>query len=223
VIEYEPVRRVGVYANLPEPAYAYFDDLWVKECSERYIWLGNLLLSASYSEDERYYYYHDILGSVVGCSDVSGKRYARVEYDEFGNIRRREWGLKGIFLHTGHEWDAETDLYYFGARYYNPFLGRFITEDPVAGLADMPQTLNPYAYCLNDPLNYVDERGEFIDPITNYDWDNCWNSDWRLCWVSIWKACWCRGLEDDRLYCCGSINRRCYGWMGSGTCQESCV
>jgi RHS repeat-associated protein len=169
VIEYEPVRRVGVYANLPEPAYAYFDDIYVKECSERYIWLGNLLLSASYSEDERYYYYHDILGSVVGCGDVSGKRYARVEYDEFGNrvyrmgeALRRELYFKGIFLYTGHEWDAETGLYYLGARYYNPFLGRFITEDPVAGLASLPQSLNPYAYCLNDPLNYVDERGEFI-------------------------------------------------------------
>jgi RHS repeat-associated protein len=79
-----------------------------------------------------------------------------------GEALRKELYFKGIFLYTGQEWDAETGLYYFGARYYNPIIGRFITEDPIAGLASLPQSLNPYAYCLNDPLNYVDPEGEFV-------------------------------------------------------------
>jgi len=41
---------------------------------------------------------------------------------------------------------------YFGARYYDPTIGRFITRDPVKGNIMNPQTLNPYVYCLNNSL-----------------------------------------------------------------------
>jgi RHS repeat-associated protein len=58
--------------------------------------------------------------------------------------------------YTGKKMDPETGLYYFNQRYYDPSLGRFLTEDPAG------QGLNPYAYAGNSPLMYVDPDGEFF-------------------------------------------------------------
>jgi RHS repeat-associated protein len=67
--------------------------------------------------------------------------------------------INGLIGHTGKEQDA-TGLSYFGARYYDPAVGRFITRDPVKGGLYNPQTFNPYVYCLNNPLKYVDPDDE---------------------------------------------------------------
>jgi RHS repeat-associated protein len=59
---------------------------------------------------------------------------------------------------TGKELDNDLDLglYYFGARYYDPEVGRFIGVDP---LAEEYPGWSPYVYCFNNPLNYVDPNG----------------------------------------------------------------
>ena len=64
--------------------------------------------------------------------------------------------------YTGHE-----HLYWFGlvnmnARLYDPLLGRFLSPDPYVQMPDFTQNFNRYSYCLNNPLVYVDENGEFI-------------------------------------------------------------
>jgi RHS repeat-associated protein len=51
--------------------------------------------------------------------------------------------------------EEETGLYYFNQRYYDPEIGRFLTHDPAG------QYSNPYVYCANNPLTYIDENGEF--------------------------------------------------------------
>ena len=56
---------------------------------------------------------------------------------------------------TGREYDSETKLYFYRARYYDPQLGRFLSEDPI-GLAG---GINPYAYAGNDPVNHKDPYG----------------------------------------------------------------
>jgi len=60
---------------------------------------------------------------------------------------------------TGKEFDDSVNLYYYGARYYDPYVGRFISRDPVTGNAKNPQSLNPYVYALNNPLAVVDPTG----------------------------------------------------------------
>ena len=62
---------------------------------------------------------------------------------------------------TAKEWDVETGLDYFGARYYASLQGRFTTSDPLlsSGIPSKPQSWNRYAYCLNSPLNYIDPKG----------------------------------------------------------------
>jgi RHS repeat-associated protein len=56
---------------------------------------------------------------------------------------------------TGREWDPETGLYYYRARYYDPKIGRFISEDPI----DFEGGVNFYSYVENNPVNLVDPEG----------------------------------------------------------------
>lgn len=62
-------------------------------------------------------------------------------------------------MYTGKEKDVSTGLYYYGARYYDPDTGRFLTRDTMKGSGESPQTLNKYIYCLNNPLRYIDPTG----------------------------------------------------------------
>lgn len=63
---------------------------------------------------------------------------------------------------NGKPLEANTGLYYYGARYYDPVIGRFVSCDPVLGSLENPQTFNPYSYCINNPQTYVDPNGEFF-------------------------------------------------------------
>ena len=73
------------------------------------------------------------------------------------------------YLYTGKEKDS-TGLYYYGARYYDPETGRFITRDLIAGRKSNSQTLNLYTYCLNNPVNLIDPAG--LDIMCTGDGEN---------------------------------------------------
>jgi len=60
---------------------------------------------------------------------------------------------------TGQTHDIDTDLYYYNARYYDSTLGRFLQADSLIANVFQPQTINPYAYVLNNPLKYIDPSG----------------------------------------------------------------
>jgi RHS repeat-associated protein len=67
-------------------------------------------------------------------------------------------------MFAGEQYDSRarqnsTGLYYLRARYYDPAIGRFLSADPLAGAPAQPQTLNRYAYALNNPVNRVDPTG----------------------------------------------------------------
>ncbi len=63
-------------------------------------------------------------------------------------------------MFTGREYDAETGLYFYRARYYSPELGRFLQTDPLE-IDDE----NTYTYCYNDPVNYSDPYGLLSLPL----------------------------------------------------------
>lgn len=73
-------------------------------------------------------------------------------------------------LFTGQRYD-DTGLYYYGARYYDPEIGRFISPDTIVPDPMNPQTFNRYSYCLNNPLKYIDPSGHFSqeDLLNMYD------------------------------------------------------
>jgi len=102
-----------------------------------------------------YYYHFDGLGSVIALTDSAGAVANLYEYSIFGEVSASDPNHPNRFLFTGREFDSETGLYYYRARYYNPYIGRFLQTDPV-GYGD---GMNSYAYCANRPVGCSDPFG----------------------------------------------------------------
>ena len=98
-------------------------------------------------------------------SDASGGVTQSRQYDAWGRLEAGAGEPGHAF--TGREWDPETGLYYYRARYYDPVQGRFIAADPV-GFGAGP---NFYAYVGNRPASTIDPSG--LTP-PDYDPDS-WN------------------------------------------------
>jgi len=98
----------------------------------------------------------DRQGSILAVVDpITGTLAAEYTYDAFGQITQTG-ALQQPFGYTGREFDAESGLYYYRARYYDPALGMFIQSDPIGFAAG---DLNIYAYVWNDPFNWTDPSG----------------------------------------------------------------
>jgi RHS repeat-associated protein len=110
------------------------------------------------------------LGSVVALSNLIANIVERYSYSAFGEPNRVS-GVGNPYMFTGRNYDSETELYYYRARYYNPRIGRFLQTDPI-GYED---GVNLYIYVANNPLNWTDPRGEFIGKIYH-------------CTVCLWKV-----------------------------------
>lgn len=83
---------------------------------------------------------------------------ARYEYDVFGAIRNETGTSDNTRKFTGKEFDADSNLYYYAARYYDPYIGRFTQRDPVG------DGVNWYAYTYNNPLKFIDPTGRVVVP-----------------------------------------------------------
>jgi RHS repeat-associated protein len=101
----------------------------------------------------------DRQGSVVDLVDEGGNVLNHFVYDSFGN-RTATTGVDFRFAYTGRELDLETGLYYYRARYYDPMVGRFISEDPIGFSAG---DTNLYRYVNNSPTNWTDPTGKFAN------------------------------------------------------------
>jgi RHS repeat-associated protein len=99
------------------------------------------------------------LGSSNVITDSSGNQVQYCEYTPYGTLARNEGTDVARHKFTGKELDSTTGLYFYGARYYDPQLGRFISADTIVQAPYDPQSLNRYAYCRNNPLKYVDPTG----------------------------------------------------------------
>jgi RHS repeat-associated protein len=114
------------------------------------------------------YVHADHLGGTAIATNDAGTVVRKVKYGIFGEVRGNaiETGAPATTpdpreKFTGQRYDAATALYYYGARYYDPGLGRFIQADPIVPEPFDPQSFNRYAYVKNEPLTSVDPTGYY--------------------------------------------------------------
>lgn len=119
-----------------------------------------------------YYILRDNLGSITHITDSQGNVVQELSYDPWGNLRNP--GTHELYPpdeepeliigrgFSGHEHLQQYRLINMNARLYDPALGRFLSPDPYVQMPDFTQNLNRFSYCLNNPLVYKDENGEFI-------------------------------------------------------------
>lgn len=105
------------------------------------------------------YYLFNGHGDVVQLTNSSGNVIKTYDYDAFGNEKNPDTTDTNPFRYCGEYFDKETGTYYLRARYYNPLIGRFITEDSYWGKEKDPLSLNLYTYCGNNPVIYIDPSG----------------------------------------------------------------
>jgi len=107
--------------------------------------------------------YTDHLGSGVLTTRADGAVIERVAYEPFGAFvtGAGDTTAPPPFGFTGQRFERGTGLYDYGARWYDPHLGRFLQPDALVADALDPQQLNPYSYVENDPLDRVDPSGNF--------------------------------------------------------------
>jgi RHS repeat-associated protein len=104
------------------------------------------------------YLLQDHLGSTSVTYDPATSTSSTIKYFSFGSVRSTTGALPTDKKFTGQRLDA-TGLYYYGARYYDATIGRFISADTIVPNPANPQSLNRYSYCYNNPLRYVDPTG----------------------------------------------------------------
>ena len=133
---------------------------------------------SSVQEYEEIIYYHsDALGSPIAATNVDGDLLWREEYSPYGSRMLHEsresdcssgvcapvvslWDEKQWF--TGKLEETSNGVQYFGARWYEPELGRFLSVDPVPFRENNVFTFNRYAYANNNPYKFMDPDGREV-------------------------------------------------------------
>jgi RHS repeat-associated protein len=124
----------------------------------------------------------DGLGSVTSLTDPTGTVTASYVYDSFGKLTASTSSLTNPFQYTGREFDSETGLYYYRARYYDPQAGSFLSEDRVRFRGG----INFYRYVSNSPINGTDPSGLWSPP-----------AHAQIIWNALHG---CKGVSDMDIY-----------------------
>jgi RHS repeat-associated protein len=122
-----------------------------------YYYLGDRLVAQRKGTTVSYIHEDHLTGTSV-TSDSNGAQTSTIKYLPYGETRSSSGTIPTDKRFTGQRLDGAT-LYYYGARYYDPTIGRFISADTLVLNPANPQSLNRYSYALNNPLRYVDPTG----------------------------------------------------------------
>ena len=115
-----------------------------------------------------FYYVTNLQGDVIAILDRMGYPVVQYTYNAWGELLSAtgpmlsSLGALNPLLYRGYVYDRETGLYYLQSRYYNPEIGRFISADSV--MSDVGGDIlgnNLFAYCMNNPVNYSDNGGDW--------------------------------------------------------------
>lgn len=120
----------------------------------------------TYADSCKIYYFLDEQGTPIKFTNKEGKVVGKYSYDEWGVPSFCTYvgqciGNTSVIGYAGYQYDAETGLYYVQSRYYNPYIGNFVSKDAFHGILAEPLTLNRYLYCYGNPVMYVDPSGYY--------------------------------------------------------------
>ncbi len=101
---------------------------------------------------------HDFQGTLIALIDLNGKVIESYQFDSFGRIQKGQ--KKPLTPWTFLSKRLEGELFFFGKRFYDPKLGRWISPDPAGCI----ETVNLYLFSRNDPVNRLDLIGLFSEP-----------------------------------------------------------
>jgi len=118
---------------------------------------GNFKPNDDY-EKMQFYYHPDHLGSSSYITNLDGEVSQHIEYVPFGEVfieeRNNTWNTPYLF--NAKEFDEETGMYYYGARYYEPRLSLWMSTDPAQ---EKYSNISTYCYVSNNPIKYIDIVG----------------------------------------------------------------
>ncbi len=112
-----------------------------------------------------YFYLLNLQGDIIGIYDSNGNVVVEYTYDSWGKLisitgsLADTIGIKNPLRYRGYYYDTETNLYYLQSRYYDPETCRFINMDAYFIAGDYFVGKDMYAYCLNNPIYYLDKTG----------------------------------------------------------------
>ena len=139
------------------------DDASLEAAQARALALENNFQDPDAYEKLQFYYHPDHLGSSSYITNLDGEVVQHIEYVPFGEVfieeRNSIWNTPYLF--NAKEFDEETGLYYYGARYYDPRLSLWISTDPLQ--EKYPYT-NSYCFTSNNPIRFVDPDGHEPTP-----------------------------------------------------------
>ncbi|MFH1399973.1 MAG: RHS repeat-associated core domain-containing protein [Nanoarchaeota archaeon] len=126
--------------------------------SKSYVNLNGAAIAQIDEEGNRNYYHADLMRNTRILTDDQGDVVWSQEYYPFGEQGPSD-GTGNSVKFGEKEYDYDTRMYYYGARYYDPSIGRFIQADTFDGVKTDTQSLNRYSYAANNPLMYTDPSG----------------------------------------------------------------
>jgi len=140
--------------------------------------LKRVLVSGGYIENNVYHFYlTDHLGNNRVVINQTDSVVQRNHYSPFGMEFADNSGDDQPYKYNGKELDKMhgLNMYDYSARYMEPGIGRFTSVDPKA---EKYYSISPYVYCLDNPLKYVDPRGDTVRVYTETE-------DWGHTWISV--------------------------------------
>jgi RHS repeat-associated protein len=102
----------------------------------------------------------DHLGSTSVRANAGGTKLGELRYSAWGVTRYEDGAILTSYRFTGQPWEQRLGLYQMGARWYDPYLNRWLSPDSIVPDPANPQSLNRFAYVYNNPLKYIDPGGQ---------------------------------------------------------------
>ena len=125
---------------------------------KKYYYAGGQRVAMRQGSSTLYYLLTDHLGSTSITATSGGGFYTELRYYPWGGTRYASGTTPTSFRYTGQR-EAEVGLYYYGARFYDPALGRFVQADSIIPHPGIPSSFDRYAYVRNNPIRRIDPSG----------------------------------------------------------------